>query len=88
MFQKNIYLGDYRVEWADQKISLECECGQETIEIFSDASTVCSSCKRRFSILEIIRIENYPDDLDNDDIDNSNLGTFFDKIDKIEGSTW
>ena len=62
LYRHEIYIGDYRIEWSDQKISIDCTCGETALEIFSDSPTICSVCARRYSIMEIVKIE-VPDDL-------------------------
>ena len=68
LYFREVYLGEYHVEWADQKISLDCSCGYKDIEIFSDTYTICPECKRRYSILEIIKVENQMRESDETDI--------------------
>jgi hypothetical protein len=79
-YQREIYLGEYRIEWADQKISLDCSCGTLELEVFSDTFTICPACKRRYSILELIKVETYFEDTDDDD-----LG---DTLDFMEKNNW
>lgn len=62
LYRHEIYIGDYRVEWSDQKIVINCTCGETGIEIFSDSPSICRVCARRYSIMEIVKIE-VPDDL-------------------------
>jgi len=81
-YRREIYLGEYRVEWADQKISLTCLCGQEEIEIFSDTYSSCPECKRRFSILELIKVEAYQEDGSSSDQD------IDDTLDYLELNDW
>ena len=57
LYKHEVYLGQFRVQWSDQKISIDCLCEEKDLEIFSDIETVCPSCARRYSIMEIIRIE-------------------------------
>ncbi len=63
IYKREIYLGDYRIEWSDQKISVICSCDKGSeLEVFSETYTVCPSCQRRYSISEIIKVE-LPDDV-------------------------
>jgi uncharacterized protein YbaR (Trm112 family) len=63
IYQREIYLGDYRVEWSDQKISVTCSCpGKPHLSVFSDRYTTCPECGRQYSISEIIKVE-LPDGL-------------------------
>ena len=55
--RRGIFLGAYRIEWSDQKIMLDCVCGEKDLEIFSDHFCYCPKCSRRFSIQEIIKME-------------------------------
>ena len=57
LYQDEIYLGSYRIEWSDQKIIVTCDCNNEELEVFSDSYTYCDKCGRRYSILEIIKVE-------------------------------
>tara|TARA_B100001250_G_C19813988_1_gene797255 strand:+ start:251 stop:535 length:285 start_codon:yes stop_codon:yes gene_type:complete len=68
LYRHEIYLGDYRIDWTDQKITVNCNCShQPELEIFSDTPTVCPYCSRRYSILEIVKIE-VPAELEDEDI--------------------
>jgi uncharacterized protein YbaR (Trm112 family) len=63
IYKREIYLGDYRIEWSDQKISVICSCDKgPELEVFSETYTVCPSCQRRYSISEIIKVE-LPEDV-------------------------
>jgi len=63
IYRREIYLGDYRVEWADQKIIVVCSCLKAPeLDIFSDSYTLCPHCGRRYSISEIVKVE-LPDDV-------------------------
>ena len=62
LYRHEIYIGDYRVEWSDQKIVINCNCGETDLEIFSESATICHKCSRRYSIMEIVKVE-VPDDL-------------------------
>jgi len=54
----SVFLGDYRIEWSDQKITLTCSCdAAPELELFSDCPTTCPECGRRFSISEFIKVE-------------------------------
>ena len=67
LYKHEIYLGDYRIDWSDQKITVTCNCAhQPELEIFSDTPTICKFCSRRFSILELLKIV-VPADLEEDD---------------------
>ena len=64
LYKHEIYLGDYRIDWSDQKVTVTCRCAHSPeLEIFSDTPTVCPYCSRRYSILELIKIE-VPSDLE------------------------
>ncbi len=67
LYRHEVFLGQYRIQWSDQKLSIDCLCGETDIEIFSDTETVCPSCSRRYSIMEIIRVET-PVDEDQEDV--------------------
>ena len=81
-YRREIFLGEYRVEWADQKISLTCICAQEEVEIFSDTYSTCPACKRRFSILELIIVEAYQE------YDSSSDRDIDDTLDYLESNDW
>ena len=69
LYQNEIYLGDYKIEWSDQKIVITCSCiHKEEIEIYSDSYTYCEHCGRRYSILELIKVESTTEKEDNDAI--------------------
>jgi len=73
LYRHEIYIGDYRVEWSDQKISIDCHCGETDLEIFSESATICRKCSRRYSIMEIVKVE-VPEDLpDTEEIDIVNM---------------
>tara|TARA_Y100000034_G_scaffold129098_1_gene184924 strand:+ start:12408 stop:12674 length:267 start_codon:yes stop_codon:yes gene_type:complete len=57
LYSKEIYTTDYRIDWSDQKIIVNCFCGETDIEVFSDSYTYCEQCGRRFSIVELIQVE-------------------------------
>ena len=57
LYRHEVYLGQYRVQWSDQKLLIDCLCEEKDLEIFSDTETVCPSCGRRYSIMEIIKVE-------------------------------
>jgi len=63
IYRREIYLGDYRIEWSDQKILVICSCNKcPELEVFSETYTMCPYCQSRYSISEIIQVE-LPDDL-------------------------
>tara|TARA_R100000152_G_C6696704_1_gene127092 strand:- start:392 stop:676 length:285 start_codon:yes stop_codon:yes gene_type:complete len=67
LYKHEIYLGDYRIDWSDQKVTVTCRCAHSPeLEIFSDTPTVCPYCSRRYSIMEIVKIE-VPSDLVEED---------------------
>ena len=55
--RREVYFGAYRIEWSEQKIVLDCVCGEKDVEVFSDQFSYCPKCSRRFSIQEIIKME-------------------------------
>jgi len=58
LYSNEIYLGDYAIEWVDQKLVVTCSCADNTnIEVFSDSYSTCDTCGRRYSILELIKVE-------------------------------
>jgi len=58
LYSNEIYLGDYSIEWVDQKLVVTCCCtGSPSIEVFSDSYSTCDTCGRRYSILELIKVE-------------------------------
>lgn len=57
LYSKEIYTTEYRIDWSDQKIIVDCSCGEKELEVFSDSFTYCSSCGRRYSIVELIQVE-------------------------------
>ena len=66
LYRHEVYLGDYRVEWSDQKISIICVCDDRVeLELFSESHTTCPKCSRRYSIMELVKIE-VPDDIEDD----------------------
>ena len=62
LYKHEVYIGQYRVHWSDQKLSIDCICGENDLEIFSETETVCPQCGRRYSIMEIIKVETPVDD--------------------------
>tara|TARA_Y100000310_G_scaffold333156_1_gene410113 strand:+ start:3215 stop:3418 length:204 start_codon:yes stop_codon:yes gene_type:complete len=61
MDKEELYIGSYRIEWSDQKIVVDCLCTEKELEIFSDSYTYCPQCSRRFSIVELVRVEKLND---------------------------
>ena len=58
IYTNEVYLGDYIVEWVDQKLIIKCTCEKEpSIEVFSDVYSACEECGRRYSIVELIKVE-------------------------------
>lgn len=58
IYKNEIFLGEYRIEWSDQKIVVNCACGKnDDLEIFSDCATFCDICNRRYTITELIKVE-------------------------------
>ena len=68
IYRHEIFIGDYRIEWSDQKIVIDCKCGERDIEIFSESPTICRVCARRYSIMEIVKIE-VPEDIPEENTD-------------------
>tara|TARA_B100000131_G_C18101883_1_gene606354 strand:- start:1047 stop:1331 length:285 start_codon:yes stop_codon:yes gene_type:complete len=66
LYRHEVYLGDYRIEWSDQKITIVCVCQDRTeLELFSESPTICPKCSRKYSIMEIVKVE-VPEELADD----------------------
>ena len=57
LFRREVCLTEYKIQWSDQKICVDCDCGEKDVEIFSESYTYCSKCGRRYTILEIVQVE-------------------------------
>jgi len=68
-YRREVCLSEYKVQWSDQKISVDCMCGEKEIEIFSESYTYCSKCGRRYAIMEIVQVEVPVDTVESETID-------------------
>tara|TARA_B100000131_G_scaffold323098_1_gene379817 strand:- start:4597 stop:4878 length:282 start_codon:yes stop_codon:yes gene_type:complete len=79
LYRHEVYLGDYRIEWSDQKISIVCSCHDKVeLELFSESHTTCPKCCRRYSIMELVKVE-VPDDIENENFNDVELQDIIEK---------